>query len=405
MIYFILFAGSHAYDSRLYSGFSEEIPSILKLSLLGILLGMSVAFLYRGFSYSRTVFFLIYLNSQFFLLISRFLFHRLKVKMTQHGFTMVNTLIIGSPELVEKVTGHLRQIRTHNFNILGYMSDRTVDVISHPFLATTNNLPTVLDECKPDAVIVGFNQHESYRILDVIKTVEGKNIEIYYLPDVRELMTSHYTAYDLQGLLLLKLKSLSLSGWQGLLKYIFDISISILLLLVSFPFLLGIALLVKITSPGPVFYKQERIGLDSKRFFIWKFRTMVKDAEQKTGPVWTRVGDSRVTPLGRFLRRISLDELPQLINVIRGDMSLVGPRPERPYFVQQFQHLVPKYSERHRVRSGLTGWAQVNGLRGQSPIEERTKYDIYYIENWSLWFDLKIIILTFIAILKGENAY
>jgi lipopolysaccharide/colanic/teichoic acid biosynthesis glycosyltransferase len=145
--------------------------------------------------------------------------------------------------------------------------------------------------------------------------------------------------------------------------------------------------------------------LDSKRFFIWKFRTMVKDAEQKTGPVWTRVGDSRVTPLGRFLRRISLDELPQLINVIRGDMSLVGPRPERPYFVQQFQHLVPKYSERHRVRSGLTGWAQVNGLRGQSPIEERTKYDIYYIENWSLWFDLKIIILTFIAILKGENAY
>jgi len=404
-IYFLLFITSRAYDSRVYSIFSEEIPSILKVCLLGILLGMSAAFLYRGFSYSRAVFLLIYLNSQLFLLVTRFLFHRLKEKLTRQGFTIFNTLIIGSPDLVEKITTHLQKSKNHNFNILGYLSDRVLPGVTYPSLANLNDLETLLINSKPDAVIVGFDQRESYRIMDVIKSVEGKNIELYYVPDIRELVTSHYTAFDLQGLLLLKLKALSLSGWQGFLKYIFDIILSLLALIFSFPFLLGIAVLIKIGSKGPVFYKQERIGLDGKRFSIFKFRTMIADAEVKSGPVWASAGDPRVTTLGRFLRRTSLDELPQLFNVIRGDMSLIGPRPERPHFVQQFQQIIPKYAERHRVRSGITGWAQVNGLRGQSPIEERTIYDIYYIENWSLWFDLKIIILTFIAIIKGENAY
>jgi exopolysaccharide biosynthesis polyprenyl glycosylphosphotransferase len=405
LIYYVLFISARAYDSRIYSGFSEEIPSILKVSLLGILLGMSAAFLYRGFSYSRTVFLLIYFNSQLFLLFSRFLFHRLKNRLTRQGFTIVNTLLVGSAESLEKLAGHLQQARKHNFNVLGYLSEREIPVLAQPLLAGINELDTFLIKTKPDAVIVGFQQHESYRILDIIKSIEGKNIELYYMPDILELMTSHYTAVDLQGLLLLKLKSISLSGWQGFIKYIFDTIVSLVALLLSLPFWFIIAILVKVTSPGPVFYKQERIGLDGHRFFIWKFRTMKADAEQQTGPVWATAGDPRVFAVGRFLRRTSLDELPQLFNVLRGDMSLVGPRPERPHFVQQFRYLVPRYSERHRVRSGLTGWAQVNGLRGQSPVEERTKYDIYYIENWSLWFDLKIIILTFIAILKGENAY
>ncbi len=145
--------------------------------------------------------------------------------------------------------------------------------------------------------------------------------------------------------------------------------------------------------------------MDGATFKIVKFRSMVSDAEVKTGPVWAKKNDSRITAIGGFLRRTSIDELPQLFNVIKGDMSLVGPRPERPQFVREFESFIPKYQERHRFRSGITGWAQVNGLRGQSSIEERTKYDVYYIENWSLGFDLKILILTIIAIFKGENAY
>lgn len=404
-IYFILFVNTRAYDPRVFSSFAEEVTSILKVCLLGILLGMSAAFLYRGFSYSRTVFLLIYLNSQIFLLVSRFVFHRLKNILTRQGYAKFNTLILGTPELIEKIMVHLQNARNHHFNVLGYLSERRVPTVSFPLLADLKELDTLLYRHKPDAIIIGFDQRDAYRIMDVIKAIEGKNIELYYLPDVRELLTSHYTAFDLQGLLLLKLKSLTLSGWQGFLKYMFDIFIAALSLIFSIPFMILIALLIKLSSKGPVFYKQERIGLDGKRYALFKFRTMIADAEAKTGPVWTSPHDSRVTSVGQFLRRTSLDELPQLFNVLKGDMSLVGPRPERPFFVQQFQHSIPQYSERHRVRSGITGWAQVNGLRGQSPIEERTKYDIYYIENWSLWFDLKIIMMTVIAIIKGKNAY
>jgi len=185
-------------------------------------------------------------------------------------------------------------------------------------------------------------------------------------------------------------------------KRLFDLAISLAGLILLSPFLLLITTLVWVKNGRPMLYKQQRPGYKGKPFFIYKFRTMT----DKRDPVGNLLPDSeRLTDFGRFLRSTSLDELPQLFNILRGDMSLVGPRPERPHFVQQFRYLVPKYSERHRVRSGITGWAQVNGLRGQSPVEERTKYDIYYIENWSLWFDLKIIILTFMAILKGENAY
>ncbi len=177
-----------------------------------------------------------------------------------------------------------------------------------------------------------------------------------------------------------------------------------ILILVS-PILLLIALLVKLESRGPVFYKQERVGLDGNLFSVLKFRSMRLDAEANSGPVWAQKNDPRATRVGRFLRRFSLDELPQLINVLRGDMSLVGPRPERQHFVDQFKAEIPKYLERHRVKTGMTGWAQVNGLRGNAPISERTKYDVYYVENWSLVFDLKIIMKTLRAVLFGEDAY
>jgi exopolysaccharide biosynthesis polyprenyl glycosylphosphotransferase len=203
----------------------------------------------------------------------------------------------------------------------------------------------------------------------------------------------------------LRLKAVEFSGWQGFLKRSFDLLVSLTGLIILSPLLLLLAVLVKMNSTGSVFYKQKRIGLDGREFTMLKFRSMVVDAEKESGPVWAAEKDPRTTSIGRFLRRTSLDELPQLINVIRGEMSLVGPRPERRVFVEQFRQQIPQYAERHRVRSGVTGWAQVNGLRGQSPIEDRTRYDVYYIENWSLWFDIKIILLTFLAIIRGENAY
>jgi len=176
-------------------------------------------------------------------------------------------------------------------------------------------------------------------------------------------------------------------------------------LIIFSPLFLLIAIIIKLTSRGTVFYQQKRVGLDGYEFNLYKFRTMTTEAEEKTGPVWTKKDDARVTGVGKVLRRLSLDELPQFFQVLKGHMSLVGPRPERPFFVEKFKDQVPKYHERHRVKTGMTGWAQVNGLRGDVPIEERTKYDIYYVENWSLWLDIKIILMTLWTVVQGENSY
>jgi exopolysaccharide biosynthesis polyprenyl glycosylphosphotransferase len=197
-----------------------------------------------------------------------------------------------------------------------------------------------------------------------------------------------------------------LSTWNFIVKRAFDIVFASVILLLSSPIFLLIPILIKLDSKGPVFYLQERVGLDGEVFQVIKFRSMCTDAEKNSGPVWSEKHDPRATPIGKFLRRFSLDELPQLLNVIKGEMSIVGPRPERPHFVNKFKTQVPRYLERHRVKTGMTGWAQVNGLRGgNASISDRTKYDIYYIENWSLTFDLKIIIKTLHTVLFGEDAH
>jgi exopolysaccharide biosynthesis polyprenyl glycosylphosphotransferase len=366
---------------------------------------MSGAFLYRNFSFSRAVFILILVNSIIFLSAGRFIFQPIKHIFIRKGYDISRVCLVGSIDLLKKIYTQLQSKKQFHFQIKGYIADQSEPALDLNYYGTPEGLHELWQKDNFDSLIVAFNHSEINKTLRVLQLTEGMNIDIFYLPDILDILTSSYNTFETNGLLLLQLKTLSVSGWQGFIKYIFDLTVSLLALILLSPFLLLIALLIKLTSAGPVFYKQERVGLDGKEFTINKFRTMFHEAESKTGPVWAKAGDTRVTKIGRFLRRTSLDELPQLINVIRGDMSLVGPRPERLHFVQQFQHLIPKYSERHRVRSGLTGWAQVNGLRGQSPIEERTKYDIYYIEHWSLWFDLKIIILTLIAIIKGENAY
>jgi len=403
LVYLILFGSFRSYKTRIFSTFSQDIPVILKTCFMGILFIMSAAFMYRGFSYSRSVFLLIFFNSIIFLLIERSVFHRIKRFFFRKGFDILNVCIVGSRDLIPSVSEQLKSTRRMRLNITGYIAEDEIPGIKLNFLGSMSELPDLVP--RVDGLILSFNQGERRKILDVLKMTEGKNIDIFFIPDLVGLITSGFTTIEGEDFILLQLKSFSLSGWQGFLKRIFDIILSISGIILLSPLLILTALFIKLTSRGPVFYRQERIGMDGRIFRIIKFRSMVADAEVETGPVWAKKKDVRVTPVGALLRRTSIDELPQLFNVIRGDMSLVGPRPERPEFVKEFELFVPKYHERHRFRSGITGWAQVNGLRGQSSIEERTKYDVYYIENWSLFFDLKILILTIIAIFKGENAY
>lgn len=403
LTYLIIFGTFRSYKTRIFSTFSQDIPTILKTCFLGILFIMSAAFLFRGFSYSRSVFLLIFLNSIVFLLFGRSIFHRLKRFFFRKGFDILNVCIIGSANLISTVTEQLQSTRRMRLHLNGYFSEEKGPESGINYLGKISDLPAHIDQV--DGLVLAFNEPERQKILEVLKLTEGKNIDIFFIPDLVGLITSGFTTIEGEDFILLQLKSFSLSGWQGFIKRVFDIVSSIAGLILLSPLLVSVALLIKLTSKGPVLYKQERIGMDGRVFRILKFRSMIADAEAKTGAVWAKENDPRVTRIGAFLRRTSIDELPQLFNVISGDMSLVGPRPERPEFVREFETFIPKYQERHRFRSGITGWAQANGLRGQSSIEERTKYDVYYIENWSLAFDLKILILTLIAIFKGENAY
>jgi len=281
------------------------------------------------------------------------------------------------------------------------------EVAGLPVLGRTSQLGRVVRATQADEVIIALAGRSSSDLMEIISLAEDEAVTIKVYPDTFQLITNNDLSIgDLSDLPLVSVKNAALDNpWNRSLKRALDVSVASALLLIGAPLLVLIALAIRLESRGPVFFLQERVGLDNRPFWMLKFRTMREDAEQLG--TWTTQNDPRVTRVGRLLRRSSLDELPQLINVLLGDMSMVGPRPEQPRWVEQFSQQIPRYLRRHKEKAGLTGWAQVNGLRGDTSIEERTRYDLYYIENWSLLFDLKIILRTAANLLTGkqENAY
>jgi len=293
------------------------------------------------------------------------------------------------------------------FQVVGIIDNsRRRSVMNVPVIGAIADIPRIIDEYAVDEVIIGLPESSHQEIVGIISLCEREKVGIRVFPDVFQIMASEVTIGDLGGLPLLTIRDVALQGWRLTLKRGMDVLFSGIGLVVLSPFLLFVALLIKLDSPGAVFYSQERMGLDARPFRIVKFRSMRQDAEQQ-GPGWTQEDDPRRTKLGTFLRRFNIDEFPQLINVLIGDMSLVGPRPERPVYVEQFRQRIPRYMDRHREKAGMTGWAQVNGLRGDTSIAERTKYDLWYIENWSLTLDIKIILRTIVQTIadSGDNAY
>lgn len=272
-------------------------------------------------------------------------------------------------------------------------------------LGSLQDLSALVERHALDEVIAASNALRQDDALKASEVCARHGVAFKLVPSLLDVIKRRALWEEVAGLPLITVNSSPLTPWDRAVKRTFDVVISALLLLLLAPGMALIALLIRLTSRGPVLFKQERVGQDGKVFVCYKFRTMREDAEAQTGPVWTTENDPRRTRLGAFLRRTSLDELPQLFNILKGDMSLVGPRPERPFFVEQFARTVPRYTERHKVKAGLTGWAQVNGLRGNTPIAERTLYDLYYLENWSLALDLKILIKTACEVLFHRTAY
>jgi len=341
-------------------------------------------------------------------MIGRLLHHRVQGQLQARGVGRDRVLIVGASETGHMILQKIKWSPHLGYEVVGLVTRSPDFALSEVFgtmvLGAVDDLPRLIDKYQVDVVIIALPEATHSEILDLVAKCDRANLDVKVFPDVFQIIASQVSIDDLGGLPLLSMRDVRLRGWHVTLKRAMDIVGSAILLIVLSPFLLVVALLVKLESPGPVFYAQERMGLDARPFMMLKFRSMRRDAEAN-GPGWTRPNDPRRTRLGIILRKLNVDELPQLINVLIGEMSLVGPRPERPVYVEQFKQSIPRYMERHKEKAGLTGWAQVNGLRGDTSIVERTKYDLWYIENWSFLLDLKIIVRTLFRVVNDHNAY
>ena len=315
------------------------------------------------------------------------------------GIGLKRVLIAGAGDLGRVVADKVLEHREMGFKVVGFLDDRAGDHIGYrgiPLLGRLTDADEIIQREHVDHLYVALPLEEHVKMLGLVEATNREGVDVHVVPDLLQFIALRARLENLDGVPIISLNDVPLRGFNSLLKRGIDMASSAAALTVlAIPFAI-ISLLIKRTSAGPVFYKQERMGLDGKAFNVFKFRSMYEGAEDDTGPVWARDDDPRCTPVGRLLRRFDIDELPQLWNVLRGDMSIVGPRPERPYFVEQFKHRIPQYMLRHKVKAGITGWAQVNGWRGNTSLEKRIEYDLYYIENWSVGLDLKIMWLTLV---------
>ncbi len=316
------------------------------------------------------------------------------------GIGLKRVLIAGAGDLGRVVADKVLEHRELGFKVVGFLDDKAGgDNIGYRGIPLLGTLPEADDIIKREGVdhlYVALPLDEHVKMLGLIEATNREGVDIHVVPDLLQFIALRARLENLDGVPIISLNDVPLRGFNSVLKRAIDVGISgFALVCLSLPFAI-IAWLIRRESPGPVFYTQERMGLDGKAFDVYKFRSMHTGAEDETGPVWARDDDPRATRIGKWLRRLDFDELPQLWNVLRGDMSIVGPRPERPYFVEQFKHRIPQYMLRHKVKAGITGWAQVNGWRGNTSLEKRIEYDLYYIENWSVALDLKIMWLTLV---------
>ena len=416
-IWVMVLAASGLYKHRRAASKFDDLM-VLAFGLgLGTLIALALGFFYRDFSYSRLVLVYSLVLSYVALGGTHLILRSIQGWLQARGWGVLNTLIVGCNSLGEMMAVRFKESPHLGHRLVGFVPApgetmeegrwicpvNTGDLReSHAenygeVLGDPENLPTLVEKYQIDEVILARPGATFTEFVELMGSAGTKrDVRFRIVPDVFELMTAKIQISDLDGVPTLEIWDVPLRKWHNrVIKRTMDIMLSALGMLAISPLLIVTAIAVKLSSPGPIFYRQERMGRDGRLFNIYKFRTMRTDAETASGPVWAKEGDPRTTRIGAILRRLSIDELPQLWNVLIGDMSLVGPRPERPFFIDQFRTYIPKYMDRHLVRSGLTGWAQANGLRGEEgTIEERTRYDIYYVENWSLLFDLRIIVKT-----------
>ena len=387
----------------------HEFYLLLRGTFTLFLLTLVAAFFYRDFSYSRvhTIYFLIcYLNLLF---LSRLLTRWGLEWLHNRGKHVENILLIGEGVTASKFVDRLERFKSLGIVLRGVIetgSKIKSDIPANiPRLGGIDQLSRIIQEHKIDQVFITLSPEEQHYLPGLKELLAEQWVDVRIIPDLGTFRTLHTEVESFEDMPIVTIVQSPMTGWNQVLKRILDISGALIALVLFAPLMLIIAIVIRLTSSGPSLYGQERMGLDGRTFNALKFRSMHYDAESETGAVWASENDERRTKFGTFLRKYSLDELPQLFNVFKGEMSLVGPRPERPVFIEQFKSQIPHYMLRHKVKAGITGWAQINGWRGNTSLEKRIECDLYYIERWSIWFDIKILFLTFYRGFFGTNAY
>lgn len=407
-----VFAFSRLYRLARTSSRVDEFYAVFRSTTVATLMGVAVSsFLLKNSSleldYSRAMIVYGWGLTIIFVMVGRLAHAQIRARLRRRGWGCDRLLIVGTGDVGRMVYQKVQSNPALGYEVAGFIAANGSEgdvPLGAEVLGQAGELAPLIEKHQVDEVIIALPEATHQEILMLLSECERGQVTIKVFPDVFQIMASPVGMGDLGGLPLVTVRDIALRGWRRTAKRLMDIAGATVGLILLSPLMLLVAVLIKLDSRGPVFYVQDRMGLDARPFSMLKFRSMREDAEED-GPGWTVEEDPRVTRLGRLIRRINVDELPQLINVLLGEMSLVGPRPERPVYVNRFRRSIPRYMDRHWEKAGVTGWAQVNGLRGDTSIAERTKYDLWYIENWSLLLDVKILLRTVFNVFGASNAY
>ena len=413
-LYLLLYYAFNLYTPKRVQGRRLELSNIIMANTIGILIVFAGFFLVLSYSedaknFSRSMFVYFYIINIILEEIERMFIRAILRSVRKKGYNLKHILLVGYSKAAEQYIDRIKQNPQWGYDVQGILDDNIARGTVYKgvkVIGSTGNLEYILPENKLDEIAITLGLEEYYKLNKIVAECEKSGVHTKFIPDYGNIIPTRPYTEDLLGLPVINIRYVPLSNtFNALIKRLTDIIGAVICIIIFSPVMLVSAILVKTTSKVPLIFKQERVGLHNKPFQMYKFRTMYVQTEEEERKGWTQKNDPRVTSVGRFLRKTSLDEFPQLFNVLKGDMSLVGPRPERPQYVEKFREEIPRYMIKHQVRPGMTGWAQVNGYRGDTSIRKRIEHDLYYIENWTLGLDIKILFLTVFKGFINKNAY
>lgn len=408
-LYLFLYYLFGLYEPRRRKSVSHEIVKIMQANFLSMMILFSLFYLIKEINYSRQVIILFVIITSIFTILERVILRLFLINIRKQGYNRKHVLVIGANRLAKRLITKLKDNSYLGYEVVGIVDDdftasKTMGKI--PIIGVILDLENIIRDHEIDEIFITVSAKNYEKFRQIIMACEKSGVRTQIVPDYARFIPAKPEIDEIDGIPLINIRHVPLDNvLKAISKRAFDLFISAVGLLICSPIFLLMAISIKLDSPGSVLFTQERVGLNKKKFMMYKFRTMKVQVAEKSNSEWTTKEDPRKTRLGTFLRKTSLDELPQLWNVLKGDMSLVGPRPERPFFVKQFKERIPRYMIKHHVRPGITGWAQVNGWRGDTSIRKRIDCDIYYIENWTFMFDIKILFMTVFKGFVNKNAY